>query len=363
MTLAQFRNHESLRLDLPPGAVVLTGGNGSGKTSVLEAVHWAATGRSHRVASSAPLVRVGQPEARLRVDLEVQDRSVRLDHVLRPGGRSTGAVNSGTPTSTSSALGLLRVVVFSPDDVALVRGEPAGRRAYLDDVLVQLSPRVSGLPGEVDRVLRQRTALLRAAGGRLDAEEAATLDVFDARLVTSGASLALYRARLLADLLPLVRRACQAVAGSDDVRLETQSAWQGEAQETTSPAEQEQVLSERLASALQERRQEEVRRGTSLVGPHRDDVAVVAAGMPARTHASAGETWTLALALRLGAAALLRAQGEDPVLLLDDVLGELDAQRRAALAVVCAGFEQVLLTTAVPGDVPADLRDAVLALA
>lgn len=331
LSLTDFRCFRSETVALEPeGLTVLQGPNGSGKSSVLEAVQWLATGRSWRTAARETLVRTGTARAVLRAELAVPDRSVTVEAEVPVSGAARTRVNRQPLARRSDMADVLRVVLFAPDDLALVHGGPAGRRHLLDDVLVARHPRYEALLREVDRTLRQRAALLAQAAGRLDAAAEATLDVWDARLARSGTDLADAREALAADLAPLVDGAHhRIVPDGPAVRLAYRRSWSGD-----------------LAATLAASRTDDVRRRATGVGPHRDDLVIALDDRPARTHASQGEQRSVALALRLGTYHLAVADGGPaPVLLLDDVFSELDPARADALvAELPAG--QILLTTA-----------------
>jgi DNA replication and repair protein RecF len=332
--LTDFRSYESLQLDLAPGVTVVVGGNGQGKTNLVEAVAFLATLDSFRGAPLEALVRAGADRAVVRAEVVHADgREVLLEAELPRSGRVRTQVNRQRLARTRDLLGALRVSVFSPDDLALVKGGPGERRRFLDDAAVSVSPRLDAVRSEVDRVLRQRAALLRSASGRLTDEVALTLDVWDAKLATAGEQLADARAALVADLAGPVAAATAALAGEmASVRLRYEPAWRAGG----------------LAAALAAARTDDLRRQVTTVGPHRDDLEVELSGLPARTHASQGEQRTLALALRLATHLLVTERvGMPPVLVLDDVFSELDPERaQALLRHLPAG--QVLLTTAVP---------------
>jgi DNA replication and repair protein RecF len=324
----------------PDGLTVLRGPNGSGKTSVLEAVGWLATQRSLRGAPRDVLVRSGASRAILRAETMTAERQVLIEAELPATGTARAQVNRQPVRKRADLAEAVRVTVFSPDDLHLVQDGPAGRREYLDDVLVDQHPRFELLTSEVDRVLRQRASVLRQAGNRIDADIVATLDVWDDRLAAAGSELAEARQGLVVELAPLVSEAYGQLAGSvEPVTLSYRRSWDGE-----------------LAEALAARRSEDLRRQVTSVGPHRDELEITVGPGPARTHASQGEQRCVALALRLATHELRRRRlPEPPVLLLDDVFSELDARRSASLVEqLPAG--QVLLTTAVdpPPAVTAD---------
>ncbi len=337
--VADFRNYEAAELvPAPDGLTVVLGGNGEGKTNLLEAIAYLATLASFRGAPGEALVRQGAASAVVRAEVERGDRPVLIETELPVSGRHRVLVNHQPLRRGRDLLGAFRVSVFSPDDLALVKEGPAARRRYLDDTLVSLHPRNDALRAQVERVLRQRAALVRQCAGRLSSEVATTLDVWDAKLAVAGEALAGARAELVATLESAVAKAYDQVAGSAaQVSLSYQRSWDGP-----------------LPAALAAARHDDVRRGVNSVGPHRDELEVSVNGFAARTHASQGEQRCLALALRLAAHDVVtEANGEPPVLLLDDVFSELDDERSAALlATLPEG--QTVLTTA--GAVPSDAR-------
>jgi DNA replication and repair protein RecF len=279
-----------------------------------------------------------------------------------PGGSNRARINRSPLTRPREALGVLRSVLFAPEDLAVVKGDPDGRRRFLDDLLVARSPRFAGVRSDYDRVLRQRNALLKTAGKTIKAGrgDVRTLDVWDSHMSTAGAELLAGRLRLVRDLAPLVAKAYEAVSlGQGEADTDYRSSL-GEDITAAGPVDRE-LLQTRLLEALAKTRPAELERGISLVGPHRDDVVLSLGGLPARGYASHGESWSFALALRLASYDLLRADGgaeSEPVLLLDDVFAELDVGRRERLAGLVAGAEQVIVTAAVAQDVPEALDGA-----
>jgi DNA replication and repair protein RecF len=334
LELLDFRNYEHAVFDLTPGTTCVVGRNGQGKTNLAEALAYLATLSSFRGVPADVLVRVGADQAVLRAEVRHDDgRQSLIEAELAPGGRGRVQVNRQRLQRSRELLGVVRVSVFSPDDLELVKGSPAERRRFMDDTLVALATKNDALRLEVDRVLRQRNTLLRQAGGRLDADSAFTLDVWDARLVEVGERLGHARAVLTERLAPLVAEAYAHLAGDGRaVTLDYSPEWRVDG----------------LAVALEAVRTDDVRRGVSTVGPHRDELDLALGGLPARTHASQGEQRTLALALRLGAHRLVTEHvGSTPILVLDDVLSELDEERATALLTdLPAG--QVVITTAAP---------------
>ena len=368
LQLGSFRNWDRVDLALRPGPTVFVGRNGQGKTNLVEAVGYLATLGSHRVAGDAPLVRQGASQAVVRAAVRREDRELLVEIEINPGRANRVRVNRAPLQRPRELLGLVKSVLFAPEDLVLVRGDPAERRRFLDDLLVSRTPRLAGVRSDYDRVLKQRNALLKTA--RMARGDAlATLDVWDGHLVDLGGQLLAARLRLVADLAPHVARAYAAVAGADAAVAAlgyagtVPLAGDGTPVEpgTTPPTAGE--LSTALRERVAERRGDEVDRGMTLVGPHRDDVVISLGLMPAKGFASHGESWSLALALKLGCFALLRADGDEPILVLDDVFATLDADRRAALAAVARSAEQALVTAAVLDDVPAELRSTVVHVA
>ena len=344
--LTDFRSYASAEVSFDRGVTALLGANGEGKTSVLEAVAYLATLQSFRGAPAEAMVRLGAPRATVRAEGTSNDRRLLIEAEITPSGRGRVQVNRQRLARARDLLGAIRVTVFSPEDLALVKGGPAERRRYLDDVLVSIHPRHDALRLDLDRILRQRNALLRQAAGRLTPEIEITLDVWDAKLVEVGEALGAARAALVERLGPRVAEAYGQVASQPaTVSARYEAAWQAEG----------------LAATVRAARSEELRRGVSLVGPHRDDLVLAIRGLPARTHASQGEQRSLALALRLGAhAEVMSAVGDAPVLLLDDVFSELDLDRSEALLTHLPAAQTVL--TSASGLPPGARPDRVLYL-
>ncbi|OUC99795.1 DNA replication/repair protein RecF [Streptosporangium minutum] len=372
LSLTDFRSYDAVDLGLEPGVTAFVGPNGQGKTNLVEALGYVATQSSHRVANDGPLVRQGAARAIIRSVVVREDRRALIELEINPGKANRARLNRSPVSRPRDVVGLLRTVLFAPEDLAMVKGDPSERRRYLDDLLVARTPRFAGVRADYDRVLKQRGALLRTAaqarrGGRSgrradnDAAFAAagagdplsTLEVWDAHLARHGAELLAARLELVEALRPLVAASYAALApNSAPAALEYRGTLSTEA------GTDRATLEERLRAALLEVRTSEIERGVTLVGPHRDDLFLGLGELPARGYASHGESWSFALALRLAAYDLLRADGGDPVLILDDVFAELDNQRRGRLAEIVAPAEQVLITAAVAADVPAELVGA-----
>ncbi len=351
LSLTDFRSWAQLDLQLSPGATALVGPNGQGKTNIVEALLYVATLASHRVGTDAPLVRQGCERAVVRAQVLRDDRSMLVELELNPGKANRARVNRGPVPRAREVLGLLRTVLFAPEDLSLVRGDPSERRRFLDDLLVQRAPRLAGVRSDYERVLKQRNALLKTAflARRSGGGDMRTLDVWDAHLARAGAELLAARLALVVDLQPLVEVAYREVSkGQGEATLAYRSSL-GEGMPDSADRE---VLAAALLSELARVRPQEVERGVSLVGPHRDELLLSLGPMPVKGYASHGESWSVALALRLASYELLRADGGEPVLLLDDVFAELDTGRRERLAALVQGAEQVLVTAAVAQDVP-----------
>jgi DNA replication and repair protein RecF len=364
--LADFRSYPSLSVELEPGPSVFVGPNGQGKTNLVEALGYVATLGSHRVANDAPLVRAGAARAVVRAAIVNDGRELLVELEIVPGKANRARLNRSAVPRAREVLGALRLVLFAPEDLALVRGDPAERRRFLDDLLVARFPRFAGVRADYERVLKQRNALLRTSylarktGARRDGGDLRTLDVWDSHLARHGAELVAGRHELCAALGPHLEKAYDAVSqGQGRARLAYRPCLAEPGADEEGPAEagvDRDVLAARLSAALARARTSEVERGVTLVGPHRDELVLTLGELPARGYASHGECWSFALALRLASFQLLRAAGAEPVLVLDDVFAELDAGRRERLADLVSGADQVLVTCAVAEDVPTALR-------
>lgn len=429
LALTDFRSYASVDVTLGPGVTIFDGLNGEGKTNLVEAVGYVATLASHRVSADAPLIRQGAEQAIIRAGITDATRDNLVEIELNPGRANRVRLNRVPLPRPREVLGQLRTVLFAPEDLALVKGDPGERRRFLDDLLVAMAPRYAAVRADYDRVLKQRTALLKSAGPKAASSRAAssraassktgssrastgrasrdaqsreavtsTLDIWDAHLARVGAELVVAREHLVGAVRPHVERAYLAVAGGEKgaappdgqdskagAAISYRRSYRGAAQGSGAAEEgasgegasgeivrgdegndgggpgryghKERVRAAEasLRAALAEVRDSELERGVCLAGPHRDELELSIRGLPARGYASHGESWSLALALRLASFELLRASREDPVLILDDVFAELDAGRRERLARLVAGAEQVLVTAAVPEDVPAVL--------
>ncbi|GGO49036.1 DNA replication and repair protein RecF [Streptomyces daqingensis] len=360
LSLADFRSYVRAEVSLGPGVTTFVGPNGQGKTNLVEAVGYLATLGSHRVSSDAPLVRMGAPRAVVRAAVRQGERQQLVELELNPGKANRARINRSSQVKPRDVLGILRTVLFAPEDLALVKGDPGERRRFLDELMTARSPRLAGVRSDYDRVLKQRNSLLKSAAmarrhGGKPGGDLSTLDVWDEHLSRVGAELLAHRLQLISALRPLADKAYECLApGGGPVGLEYKGSSGGGGEAAASREE----LYEQLKSALQEGRRSEIERGVTLAGPHRDDLVLKLGELPAKGYASHGESWSFALALRLASYDLLKSEGNEPVLVLDDVFAELDVKRRARLAELVAPGEQVLVTAAVGEDVPAVLEGA-----
>lgn len=358
LALTDFRSWSRLELELTPGRTVFVGPNGFGKTNLVEALWYSATLGSHRVSSDAPLIRAGAERAVVSTIIVNDGRELAVDLDITSGRANKARLNRSPVRSAREILGVLRAVLFAPEDLALVRGDPGDRRRYLDELATTRRPRIAGVRADYDKVVRQRTALLKTASGarfRGDRGALETLDVWDGHLAQHGAQLITARVQLVHELAAEVEKAYQLLApASRPAAIRYRSGVEVVEAEAAAGNSDVEVFEAALLDALNRRRDAELERGVCLVGPHRDDLELRLGDQVAKGFASHGESWSMALALRLAAYELLRAEGGDPVLLLDDVFAELDSARRRALAQVAASAEQVLVTAAVSEDIPAD---------
>ncbi|MDT0202413.1 DNA replication/repair protein RecF [Nocardioides sp. AE5] len=361
LSLHDFRSYASVDVPMEPGVCAFVGRNGQGKTNLVEAVDYLSRLSSHRVASDAPLIRAGADQAVVRASVVKDGRSAIIEVALNPGRANRARINRSPLPRTRDLIGLVRTVVFSPEDLTLVKGDPSDRRRFLDDLMILRTPRLAGVRADYDRVLKQRNSLLKSAqkdrfrGGSAGADTVqSTLAVWDEHLSRTGAELIVERHRLVNALRPHLGAAYATVArgaSRDDADLEYKPSLDlAEVLMEVDPV-QGAILAE-----LERRRREEMDRGVSLVGPHRDELLLTLGSpemrLPVKGYASHGESWSYALGLKLASYELLRSDGDEPILILDDVFAELDSERRAQLADLVAGAEQVLVTAAVAEDVP-----------
>ena len=364
LSLTDFRNYESAELDLAPGPNLFVGSNGQGKTNLVEALGYLSTLASHRTSSDHAMIRAGCDSAIVRARVSNDEQSVLVEVQLNRVGANRAQINRSA-IKTRELPRYFASVLFAPEDLALVRGEPSGRRRFMDELLILRTPRMAAVLADYDRVLRQRNSLLksaRAAGAR---GSLGTLDIWDERLVELGTAIIEARADLVDELAPEVELAYAAIAGKEhaaslagQLSILSSGAGDGDADSPQELVDRDRLSGEQTAhafrAALVRVRRAELERGITLAGPHRDDLILTLNDLPARGYASHGESWSFALALKLASAAVLRRESSsgDPVLILDDVFAELDESRRDRLAGAVDGFEQVLITAAVGGDVP-----------
>ncbi|MCU1530605.1 MAG: replication/repair protein RecF [Arthrobacter sp.] len=381
LSLTDFRSYAQVDLSLEPGVTVLIGSNGIGKTNLMEAIGYLATLSSHRVSSDAPLLRFGTERAMIRAKLVRGNQPTVLELEINSSRANRARINRSNPVRARDILGICQTVLFAPEDLALVKGDPANRRRFLDELLVSLIPRHAATRSDYDRVLKQRNALLKSArAGKFTAGHEATLDVWDQHMARAGAELLHARLELVERLRPHLGSAyAQLTDGSkeagaiyrstlhnvvDDDGAALPGAFDPDGAATTAPVEDLRFLSvdeltDRYIRAFAASRRRERERGISLVGPHRDELELVLGVAPAKGYASHGETWSMCLSLRLASYYVMlddaRTGGSAPILILDDVFAELDVQRRRKLAAIVSGAEQVLVTAAVEDDIPAEL--------
>ncbi|MEV7132884.1 DNA replication/repair protein RecF [Arthrobacter sp. NPDC093128] len=378
LSLTDFRSYAQVDLTLEPGVTVLVGYNGIGKTNLMEAIGYMATLSSHRVSSDAPLLRFGTERALIRAKLVRGEQSTVLELEINASRANRGRINRSNPVRARDILGICQTVLFAPEDLALVKGDPSNRRRFLDELLVSLMPRHSATRSDYDRVLKQRNALLKSGrAGKFTAGHEATLDVWDQHMARAGAELLHARLELVERLRPHLNKAyAQLTDGSKEADaiyrstlqdlLDDDGAGAAHAAEPSAVGRVEDLrvlsvdeLTERYVQAFAASRRKELERGISLVGPHRDDVELILGEAPAKGYASHGETWSMCLSLRLASYYVMlddaRTGGSAPILILDDVFAELDVQRRRKLAAIVSGAEQVLVTAAVDADIPEEL--------
>jgi DNA replication and repair protein RecF len=355
LTLHDFRSYDTVEIDLEPGATAFIGSNGQGKTNLVEAIDYLSRLDSHRVSGDAPLVRSGAERAVVRADVVRGDRTALLELEITPGKSNRARINRGALPRTRDIIGVLRTVMFSPEDLALVKGDPSDRRRFLDSLLVLRTPRLAGVRADYDRVLKQRNTLLKSARGRRNVE-IATLDIWDDNLARTGAELVSTRLLLLDALAPHLAAAYVRVAAASAPDRRVVTATYKASLDLDPGVRDQESIRQALLDEIARRRNDEMDRGISLVGPHRDEVTLMIGDLPAKGYASHGEAWSLALALRLASFELLREDDDDPVLILDDVFAELDQGRRQQLAELVGDAEQVLVTAAVADDVPEALK-------
>ncbi|BAU94264.1 recombination protein F [Corynebacterium suranareeae] len=368
LELRDYRSWPELKVDLEPGITVFIGRNGFGKTNIVEAIGYLAHLSSHRVSSDAPLVRAHAANARVSAVAVNQGRELAAHLLIKPHAANQASLNRTKLKTPRELLGVVKTVLFAPEDLALVKGEPAERRRYLDDIIATRQPRMAGVKADYDKVLKQRNALLKTAtialrrgyGTEEGAAALSTLDTWDGQLARLGAEVMAARFALLNQLGSKIFDAYATIAPESRpaaVNYKT-TIDAGLAQY---PEFDAGIIEATLLTELAAKRQREIERGSSLVGPHRDDLELLLGDQPAKGFASHGETWSFALSLRIAEFNLLRSDGTDPILILDDVFSELDAGRREKLVSIAQGVEQVLITAAVHDDLPENLKNVLAA--
>ncbi len=365
LSLNDYRNYRNMEIELGPGVISFVGSNGQGKTNLVEAVAYLSSLSSHRVATDAPLVASESDQAVIRARVRRDDRTNLIELEINPGRANRAQLNRSPIARPRELVGLLRSVIFAPEDLALVKGDPAERRRFLDDLIVMRSPRMTSVRADYERVVRQRNTLLKTLSGRgrsrrdgndgNDGNTENSLDVWNSHLVNLGAQIIEARLQLTTELRSTAASAYDSVS---DKTGPLELAYVSNIDEFRGEEADRAGIERALADAVEERRQAEIDRGVSLVGPHRDELAMSVRGLPVKGYASHGECWSAALALRLGSYELLRSDiggGGEPVLILDDVFAELDSLRRQRVADMVEAADQVLITAAVANDVPASL--------
>jgi DNA replication and repair protein RecF len=365
LTLSNFRNYETVELPLSTGVNLLVGKNGQGKTNLAEAIFFAATLSSHRVSGYLPLIRQGESKAIVRVLARFEDRENLLELELNTESPNRARINKSDTPRIRDILGYVNAVIFSPEDLDIVKRDPANRRDFIDELIVQLSPRMSAVYSDYERVLKQRNTLLRTAKNMSASSSGlSTLDSWDQSLVKIGSEIIATRFDVVQRIAPFLSDAYAAIADEkNDPSIQLKSSVISNDSETDGLSAQlltgdkteiEQLYRSRLALV----RSKEIERGITLVGPHRDDLLLLLGSLPAKGYISHGESWSYALALKLASASLIRkdARAGDPILILDDVFAELDSTRRSRLAELISHNEQVIITAAVAEDVPSELR-------
>jgi len=354
LTAVDFRSYSFVEINLEPGVTTFIGSNGQGKTNLVEAISYCSTLSSHRVSQDLPLVKADQPRAIVRTGVKYLDRTNWLEVEIWPSKTNKAKLNGSDCKKTKDILGILQTITFSPEDLILVKGDPGQRRYFLDELLVQKSSSYAGIKTDYERVLKQRNALLKSAGparrNNLDSV-LATLDIWNEQLINFGSQIILARHQIINELLPYVSKSYAELAPSSKALNITY---------LPNVSAENMILNDLVTAMkqkLQERQQDELDRGLTLVGPHRDDLEIMIGDLPAKGYASHGESWSVALALRLASFDLLKATSPagDPVLILDDVFAELDVARRNQLILRVKNVEQVLITAAVAEDVPKEL--------
>lgn len=371
LTLIAFRNHKNSEIELQPGVNLLVGPNGMGKTNVVEAVEFVSSLSSHRVAGYQPLINKETSQGLIRIKVSHLERDILVDLELNRDTANQLRINGSSTTRMRDVLGIVQTVVFAPEDLDIVKRDPSNRREFINNLVIQFAPRMSGVMADYDRVLKQRNTLLKTARNTKTTGSAlSTLDAWDESLIKYGTEIVKMRLQLLEKLSPHLVSAYQsiAIANNEPTVLYKSSLLGSQTVDDFEEADLEYLeitrineIEEIYRAKLAQVRNKELERGITLIGPHRDDLVLLLGDLPAKGYASHGESWSYALALKLASAELLRAESKtgDPIMILDDVFAELDAGRRDRLAELASGFEQVLITAAVAEDVPSSLKATV----
>jgi DNA replication and repair protein RecF len=351
LSLRNFRNHENLDLSFASGATTIVGRNGRGKTNIVEAVHYLAALSSHRVSQDAPLIRNSQNTATIWASVEKHKRNAQVELTINYPGTNKVLLNESPLPKTRDILGLVTTVIFSPEDLELVKGEPAARRKFIDELSTLLAPKFSNTRSDFERTLKQRNTLLKSLGRRTPSNQArATLDAWDEQLIQSGSEIIFSRLQNINKIKPHISEFGTAISGNTEpLFLSYSNTWLPP--EVTNKNE----IADLFKTELETRNKDEIDRGATLVGPHRDDLSIQLSSMPAKGYASHGQSWSIAIALRLAAFKTLREHDDDPILILDDVFAELDEKRRSRLISIISDVEQTLITAAVIEDIPKGL--------
>ena len=368
LNLVNFRNYDSVDIKFAPGINILVGRNGQGKTNLVESINYLATLSSHRVSGYLPLIKKNSSQALIRLLAGFADRENLIEMELNVDESNRARINKSSVARVRDILGYLQSVIFSPEDLEIVKGDPSSRRDFLDQLLIQFSPRLAGVLSDYDRVLRQRNTLLKTSRN-LPKESSGlnTLDAWDEQLVELGSEIILQRIMLVNKLLPHLDAAYKMIAeekNDPSMVIKTSVLGNNIDDEIEAANFDKQAIIESFRNKLASSRPKELERGVSLIGPHRDDLYLTLGELPAKGFISHGETWSIALALKLASANLLRNESVagDPVLILDDVFAELDSVRRARLIDLIASYEQVIITAAVREDIPAGINATIFSI-
>jgi DNA replication and repair protein RecF len=358
LTLCDFRNHKNLDLTFTSGATTIVGRNGRGKTNIVEAVHYLATLSSHRVSQDAPLIRNGQNTATVLAQVEKHNRQAKVELTINYPGTNKVSLNGNQLSKSRDILGLVTTVIFSPEDLDLVKGDPSARRRFIDELSTLLTPKFSNTRSDYERTLKQRNTLLKSLGRRSPSTQArATLDAWDEQLIQSGAEIISMRLKNIKRIEPFLTEFGTAISGdTEPLEASYSNRWL-----PLEVSDKNEII-DFFKTELENRNKDEIDRGVTLVGPHRDDLYIQLSNLPAKGYASHGQSWSIAIALRLAAFKSLREYDDDPILILDDVFAELDEKRRTRLISIITDVEQTLITAAVLEDIPKGLPSSQLLL-